>query len=89
MDMREYDYNVHHRGDDLRREMEHYRLVDSLAEPRPSLFARLRTLFGRAASVQTDIPTAQPVASPKRAAKPAIKTAAVVATAKSCQPETA
>jgi hypothetical protein len=84
MDMRDYEYNVRHRGDDLRREMEHHRLVESLTETRPSLFGRLRNLFRRAAETSV----AQTEYMPRPAARPVVNSTVVAAsTAKVCHPE--
>ena len=49
MDMREYDYYVTQRSHDLRREMEHHRLVALVTEDeaRPSLLARVRQFGSR------------------------------------------
>ncbi len=49
MDMREYDYHIRQRSQDLRREREHDHLVALVTanDARPSLFARIRQFSSR------------------------------------------
>jgi hypothetical protein len=87
MDMREYEYNLRHRADDLRREMEHQRLVESIMQERPSMFGRLWSLVGRAAQPQGINAAVPSVPSPKAHVKTTLVAAAN--TNAPCQPECA
>ncbi len=70
MDMREHDYYVTQRPHDLRREMEHHRLVALVTadEARPSLMARIRQ-FGSRFQAQTQ-PKAKHTPQPRSNQKP-------------------
>jgi hypothetical protein len=78
MDMREYEYNLHHRADDLRREMEHQRLIEAFTEKHPSLVGRLWKLVRHAAPKQTTMAAVQPEASSKPITKHSAKPAATM-----------